>query len=598
MNYLLCSLLAVFSFGPLGAQVLPNLHPMSSNQPNTHKFVVYQMMFHLWGNQYAGALKKNGSYLENGVTKFSDVSTKSLTALQAKGISHLYATGLLEHATMEDFSAYGSPLDHPMVVKGRAGSPFAIKDYYDVNPFLATEPQHRMKEFGDMLERIHQREMKLIIDFVPNHLARQYYSDQKPDGVQDFGAKDKTDLSFSPQNNFYYLPGTQFEVPDGVHPPVESHIPYIEIPAKVSGNNVFSAKPSIHDWFETVKLNYGLDVQHGNVLHADPIPDTWLKMVDVLTYWTNKGVDGFRCDMAEMVPVEFWAFAIPKIKAINPSVVFIAEIYQPDRYRDYIFKGKFDYLYDKVGLYDGIRRLMEQKPEANTADITRVWQQESGDFSEHMLRFLENHDETRINSPGFAANNLWSSIPGMVVTASLHHGPVMLYFGQEFGEKANEVEGFNEADDRTSMFDFWRVDTHQRWVNGGKFNSAKLSVEEKALDHFYIDLFNWIKESEAISKGHFFDLQYAQAPNYPAKKVYSYLRFTDKEAFVILTNFDAKDAHDFDLVVPELAWNMMKRSPGKMTISKLFFPPNQNQKPSIQGNQVHLPANSVLVIKL
>lgn len=570
---------------------------MNVDAPN-HKFVVYQMMFHVWGNQHTGPLKPYGSYLENGVTKFSDISTIGLKALRKKGFTHLYATGLLEHATMEDFSAYGTPLDHPKVVKGRAGSPFAIKDYYDVNPFLAKEPQHRMQEFASMLDRIHQNKMKLIIDFVPNHLARQYYSDQKPKGIEDFGSHDQTDVSFSPKNNFYYLPGTQFEIPDGVHPPIESHIPYIEIPAKVSGNNVFSAKPSVHDWFETVKLNYGLDVQHGNVLHADPIPDTWLKMLDVLTYWTNKGVDGFRCDMAEMVPVEFWAYVIPKIKAINPSVIFIAEIYQPDRYRDYIFRGKFDYLYDKVGLYDGIRRLMEQKPQGTTADITKVWQQESGDFSEHMLRFLENHDETRINTPGFAASNLWSSIPGMVVTSTLHHGPVMIYFGQEFGEKANEIEGFNDADDRTSMFDFWRVDTHQRWLNGGKFDGGQLSKEEKELDSFYVDLMQWIQKSPAIKEGKFFDLQYAQYENYPSQKVYSYLRYTDQEALLVLTNFEANHSHEFEIVIPELAWTMMQRTSGKTKVIKQYFPPTQNQKPNIQGKKVFLPANSALVISL
>ena len=597
MKLFLCLFLTCSFPGASLAQVPPNMNHMNTAAP-THKFVVYQMMFHLWGNQFSGPLKRNGSYLENGVTKFSDISNKGLQALKKKGITHLYATGLLEHATMEDFSAFGSPLDHPMVVKGRAGSPFAIKDYYDVNPFLASEPQHRMKEFASMLDRIHQQEMKLIIDFVPNHLARQYYSDQKPKGVEDFGSHDEKDVSFSTKNNFYYLPGTQFEIPDGVHPPVVSHIPYIEVPAKVSGNNVFSAKPSIHDWFETVKLNYGLDVQHGNVLHTDPIPDTWFKMLDVLTYWTNKGVDGFRCDMAEMVPVEFWAYVIPKIKAINPNVVFIAEIYQPDRYRDYIFRGKFDYLYDKVGLYDGIRRLMEQKPQGTTADITKVWQQESGEFSEHMLRFLENHDETRINSQGFAASNLWSSIPGMVVTATLHHGPMMIYFGQEFGEKANEIEGFNEADDRTSMFDFWRVDTHQRWLNAGKFDGGQLTAEEKELDTFYVDLMRWIQQSNPIRQGKFFDLQYAQDSNYPAQKVYSYLRYTEKEALLVLTNFDANHSQEFEIEIPELAWNMMNRKPGKTIVTKQYFPPRQNQKPSILDKKVFLPANSALVITL
>ncbi|USQ04444.1 alpha-amylase family glycosyl hydrolase [Aquirufa antheringensis] len=568
---------------------------MAQKSVKTDKHVVYQMMFHLWGNQNTN-VKRNGSAAENGVTKFKDISTKGLQALKKKGYSHLYTTGILEHATMEDFSAFGSPLDHPQVVKGRAGSPFAIKDYYDVNPFLADKPAERMQEFSAMLDRVHQADLKLVLDFVPNHLARVYHSDQKPAGVVDFGQNDNKDLSFSPSNNFYYLPGTQFTIPTGVNPPVPVTVPYIEIPAKVSGNNVFSAQPSIHDWFETVKLNYGVDLQHGNQTHFDPIPDTWLKMTDVLVYWTKKGVDGFRCDMAEMVPVEFWAYAIPKVKALNPEVVFIAEIYNPQEYRNYIFKGGFDYLYDKVGLYDGIRHIMENKPGATTADITRVWQQESGDFANHMLRFLENHDETRLNSRGFAASNFWSTIPGMVLTASMHDGPLMIYFGQEFGEKAQEIEGFNEADDRTTMFDFYRVDTHQRWLNGGKFDGGKLTAAEKEIDSFYSELLAWINSSEVIQKGKFFDLQYAQNAAYPKDKVYAYLRYTDKGRNLIICNFDSVN-HDFNIEIPTLAMDMMGIKSYTLKTIKSFVPPTAAAG-KVEGNRIQIPSNSAIVISL
>ena len=568
---------------------------MAQKSVKTDKHVVYQMMFHLWGNQNTN-VKKNGSAAENGVTKFKDVSTKGLQALKKKGYSHLYTTGILEHATMEDFSAFGSPLDHPQVVKGRAGSPFAIKDYYDVNPFLADKPAERMQEFAAMLDRVHQADLKLVLDFVPNHLARAYYSDQKPAGVVDFGQNDNKDLSFSPSNNFYYLTGTQFTIPTGVNPPVPVTVPYIEIPAKVSGNNVFSAQPSIHDWFETVKLNYGVDIQHGNQTHFDPIPDTWLKMTDVLLYWTKKGVDGFRCDMAEMVPVEFWAYAIPKVKALNPEAVFIAEIYNPQEYRNYIFKGGFDYLYDKVGLYDGIRHIMENKPGASTADITRVWQNESGDFANHMLRFLENHDETRLNTPAFAANNFWSTIPGMVLTASMHDGPLMIYFGQEFGEKAQEIEGFNEADDRTTMFDFYRVDTHQRWLNGGKFDGGKLTAAEKEIDSFYTELVAWINSSEVIQKGKFFDLQYAQNAGYPKDKVYAYLRYTDKGRNLIICNFDSVN-HDFNIEIPTLALDMMGIKSYALKTIKSFVPPAA-QAGKVEGNRIQISSNSAIIISL
>lgn len=568
---------------------------MAQKSVKTDKHVVYQMMFHLWGNQNAN-VKKNGSAAENGVTKFKDVSTKGLQALKKKGYSHLYTTGILEHATMEDFSAFGSPLDHPQVVKGRAGSPFAIKDYYDVNPFLADKPAERMQEFAAMLDRVHQADLKLVLDFVPNHLARVYHSDQKPAGVVDFGQNDNKDLSFSPSNNFYYLPGTQFTIPTGVNPPVLVTVPYIEIPAKVSGNNVFSAQPSIHDWFETVKLNYGVDIQHGNQTHFDPIPDTWLKMTDVLLYWTKKGVDGFRCDMAEMVPVEFWAYAIPKVKALNPEAVFIAEIYNPQEYRNYIFKGGFDYLYDKVGLYDGIRHIMEKKPGASTADITRVWQNESGDFANHMLRFLENHDETRLNTPAFAANNFWSTIPGMVLTASMHDGPLMIYFGQEFGEKAQEIEGFNEADDRTTMFDFYRVDTHQRWLNGGKFDGGKLTAAEKEIDSFYTELVAWINSSEVIQRGKFFDLQYAQNAAYPKDKVYAYLRYTDKGRNLIICNFDSVN-HDFNIEIPTLALDMMGIKSYALKTINSFVPPAA-QAGKVEGNRIQISSNSAIIISL
>jgi glycosidase len=572
------------------------LHPlMAQDKSKSDKHVVYQMMFHLWGNQQT-QVKRNGSASENGVTKFKDISEKGLKALKKKGYSHLYTTGILEHATMEDMTAYGSPLDHPHVVKGRAGSPFAIKDYYDVNPFLADKPTERMQEFAAMLDRVHKADLKLVLDFVPNHLARAYHSDMKPAGVVDFGQNDNKDLSFSSNNNFYYLPGTQFTVPAGVNPPVPVTVPYIEIPAKVSGNNVFSAQPSIHDWFETVKLNYGVDLQHGNQTHFDPIPDTWLKMTDVLLYWTKKGVDGFRCDMAEMVPVEFWAYAIPKVKAINPEAVFIAEIYNPGEYRNYIFKGGFDYLYDKVGLYDGIRHIMEKKPGATTADITRVWQQESGDFANHMLRFLENHDETRLNTPAFAANNFWSTIPGMVLTASMHDGPLMIYFGQEFGEKAQEIEGFNEADDRTTMFDFYRVDTHQRWVNGGKFDGGKLTADEKVIDSFYTDLLAWVNSSCVIQLGKFFDLQYAQNAGYPKDKVYSYLRYTEKDRNLIICNFDSVD-HSFAVEIPTLALDMMGVKSVQWKEEKAFLPPASSAV-KVEGNHIQIPANSALIITL
>ncbi len=566
-----------------------------SNESN--KLIIYQMMFHLWGNTVTNP-QKNGHSTTNGTTKFIDVSNKALNILHDKGFTHLYTTGIIEHATKEDYSDYGCTLDHPSIVKGSCGSPFAIKDYYDVNPFLANNPENRLDEFNLMVDRIHENKLKIILDFVPNHLARNYQSDKKPDGVNDFGFNDRKDVDFSPQNNFYYLPGTQFIVPNNGE--IESNIQaYVEIPAKASGNNVFSSQPTIHDWFETVKLNYGIDYHNNGHIHFDPIPDTWYKMLEVLTYWTNLGVDGFRCDMAEMVPVEFWAFVIPKIKEINPDLIFIAEIYQPSLYADYIYKGHFDYLYDKVGLYDSLRSLMEQKSEAHTSLITQVWQQESGEFSNKMLRFLENHDETRINSSGFAAHNIWSSIPAMLITSTLHGGPFMIYFGQEFGEKANEIEGFNDADDRTTMFDFWRVDSHQRWFNHGKFNHDLLTSQEIEIDHFYQQLFNFVKNSNAVQMGQFFDLQYVQRENYPSKYVYAYLRYTNDEQLLFVINFHASENFQLEIVIPDLAFELMNKYNLKWKIENMFTPPTIEYKNDEISDKifVEIPPNSALIFK-
>jgi glycosidase len=563
----------------------------------THKLIIYQMMFHLWGNTTTNP-QKNGDSITNGTTKFNDVSNKALKVLHDKGFTHLYTTGIVEHATKEDYSKYGCSVDHPSIVKGSCGSPFAIKDYYDVNPFLANKPENRLEEFNLMVKRIHESKLKIILDFVPNHLARNYQSDKKPEGVTDFGVDDRNDVTFSPQNNFYYLPGTQFTVPYQAEIDQNTQA-YVEIPAKASGNNVFSSQPSNHDWFETIKLNYGIDYPNNGHIHFDPIPDTWHKMFEVLTYWTNLGVDGFRCDMAEMVPVEFWAFVIPKIKSINPDLIFIAEIYQPSLYADYIFKGHFDYLYDKVGLYDSLRSLMEQKHDAHTSAITKVWQQESGEFSNKMLRFLENHDETRINSPGFAQENIWSTIPAMLITATLHGGPFMIYFGQEFGEKANEIEGFNDADDRTTMFDFWRVDSHQRWLNYGAFNHELLTGQEKDLDLFYQHLFKFVKDSKVVQIGQFFDLQYVQGENYPSKFIYSYLRYTNEEQLLFVNNFHSSETFPLEIIIPHLAFELMNKHNIMWKIEHSFTPPTIEYKNRDISDKIYveIPPNSALIFK-
>ena len=535
-----------------------NLTKDKMTSPKTDKLVVYQIYTRLFGN-LKSTNKFYGSIEENGTGKFNDINDKALQALKKFGVSHVWFTGVIEHATMTDYSKFGIPQDNPLVVKGIAGSPYAIKDYYDVDPDLAVDVKKRMKEFEALIKRSHTNGLKVLIDCVPNHVARSYHSDVKPKEVKDFGEEDDKRKAFANYNNFYYLPGQDFVIPDGVNPPVTVKNSFYESPAKATGNDVFSAKPSINDWFETIKLNYGVDYLDNRKKHFEPIPNTWLKMRDMLTFWTKKGVDGFRCDMAEMVPYEFWGWVIPEIQKINPEIIFIAEIYNPQNYRQYLFEGKFDYLYDKVGLYDALRRLMEGGGNAN--DITKVWQNESGDFSNRMLRFLENHDEQRIASKQFA-NDPFKAIPAMVVSAMLHSGPVMLYFGQEVGVNPIVAEGFSGEDGRTTMFDYWGVPEFQNWVNNHNYDGGKLSQKEKQLRDIYANILAFTNENEAVKSGKFFDLQYfngnGQSVNYNDKKIFSYLRFTKKQKLLFICNFDLEKSYSTSVFIPQGAWEMMQ----------------------------------------
>ena len=514
-------------------------HIMLDESPTTEKMVLYQMMTRLFGNTNT-TNKKYGTIEENGVGKFNDISTKALQELKKLGITHVWYTGIIEHAVIRDYTQFNIELDDADVVKGRAGSPYAIKDYYDVNPDLAEDVEQRMQEFEALLKRSHEQDLKVIIDFVPNHVARQYNSDAKPTGTIDLGEHDDTSKAFDPNNNFYYIPNKSFKVPSEYVPLGEHSFPtkdgkFDENPAKATGNDKFTAAPSVDDWFETVKLNYGVDYENDRKTYFDPIPDTWLKMTAILKFWASKGVDGFRCDMAEMVPVEFWDYAIKEVKKDFPEIVFIAEIYNPNAYSSYIEQGGFDFLYDKVQLYDTLKHIMQGT--GSTANLPAIWQNLKGQ-NKHMLRFLENHDEQRIASPDFAGE-AEKAIPAMVVSAAWYTGPVMIYFGQEVGEPGAGEEGFGGEDGRTTIFDYWGVPEHQKWLNEKNYDGAGLSKPQKELRAFYGQLLNITANSEAIAKGKFIDLHsFSQEEGKAAEKTYHFIRSSKNEHLLFLTNFD------------------------------------------------------------
>ncbi len=536
------------------------------------KAVVYQVFARLFGNTNT-TNKPWGTIEQNGVGKFADFNDKALSGIKNLGITHIWYTGVPHHAVINDYTAYGISNDDPDVVKGRAGSPYAVKDYYNVNPDLATNPAERLEEFKALINRTHKHQMKVLIDIVPNHVARKYEGLTNPEGVSDFGINDNKSVEYARDNNFYYIPNTEFEVPKwennysplGVDSNSLEDNKFKEIPAKWTGNGSRLPQPNFNDWYETVKINYGVRPdgskdfeilpdtysQMGYQAHFEfwktkDIPDSWIKFKDIALYWLDLGVDGFRFDMAEMVPVEFWSFMNSSIKMKNPGAFLLAEVYNPQLYRDYIHKGKMDYLYDKVELYDSIKHIMQGH---GWTDHIPVVQKGMQDIEHHMLHFLENHDEQRIASPDFVGKAEIAK-PAMVVSATLSTSPTMIYFGQEVGESGNEEAGFGSPT-RTSIFDYIGVPNHQRWVNDKKFDGGQLSESEKSLRDFYKRLLNFTIKSDALmgdyQEIHFYNKEHTE--NYD-HRVLSYVRWSENEKLVVVSNFDSNKNYDFELKIP------------------------------------------------
>ena len=518
----------------------------------SNKMIIYQVFTRLYGNRCTNRME-DGTIAENGCGKLNDFTPKSLKAITEMGVSHIWYTGVIRHASQTDYTQYGIPKQHAAVVKGKAGSPYAITDYYDIDPDLAENVEQRMQEFEALVERTHKAGLKVIIDFVPNHVARQYHSICKPQGVKDLGEEDNPQNGFDPQNNFYYCPGQRFHPYfDLYHGETEE---YYEEPAKATGNDCFHNAPGMNDWYETVKLNYGVDYYAGGVGHFNPIPNTWDKMTEILLFWAAKGVDGFRCDMAEMVPAAFWHWATDKVKYRYPECVFIGEVYNPAEYRNYLGAG-FDYLYDKVGMYDTVRSVI--CGQQSTHAITGAWQQ-TDDIKQHMLYFLENHDEQRVASDFFAGDGR-KGIPGLVVSALLQQNPLMIYFGQEYGERGMDKEGFSGCDGRTTIFDYWSVDTMVRAAN------RKYTLREKYIYDMYRKVMTLAQKEKAITQGEMFDLMYA---NGHLQRQYAFIRKHGGEAILVIANF-ADQATTVNVNIPAHAFDYLGLSEKNSQVTDLL----------------------------
>ena len=553
---------------------------------NDKKIIIYQVFTRLFGNNN-NRCRPNGDIKENRCGKMADFTNKALGEIRRLGATHVWYTGIIEHATQTDYRRYNIRPDHPAIVKGKAGSPYAIKDYYDVDPDLAKDVPGRMKEFENLVQRTHRNGLGVIMDFVPNHVARQYCSDALPQGREQLGQNDDTNQAFSPQNNFYYIPGASLQGRFDMQGSASE--PYHEYPAKATGNDRFDPYPETNDWYETIKLNYGVDYRRGRITSFSPIPDTWHKMLDILLFWASKNIDGFRCDMAEMVPVEFWQWVIPLVKEQYPHLLFIAEVYNPALYRDYLYRGHFDYLYDKVGLYDTLRAIVCGQESATA--ITYRWQELDG-ISQHMLNFLENHDEQRIASDFFASDP-WKAIPALIVSACRNTSPFMLYFGQELGERGMDAEGFSGRDGRTTIFDYWSVDTIRRWRNNDSFDGRLLTDSEKALQTIYRRILTLCNTEASIRQGEFFDLMYVNKGEwrFNEHRQYAFLRKWGKEVLLFIVNFDPQ-AVDVSVNIPAHAFEYLQmpeleqcRATDLLTgeDSTLSFVPYRSAEVSVNG---------------
>lgn len=517
------------------------------------------MLPRLWGNSNESPVK-GGTLSENGTGKFSDIDTATLEYLKWLGCSHVWFTGILRHSTQT--SEAGCTPSHPQFVKGNAGSPYAICDYYDVNAYLADDPDKRMEEFEALIKRSHDAGLKVIMDFVPNHVSRDYGKVNPSKGHPVLGEEDDRSVHWRPENDFFYYPGQRLTLPSPVPAGYE---PYEEFPAMATGNNCYNANPGVNDWYETVKINYG-----------DDHTPTWDKMYDIIDFWASKGVDGFRCDMVELVPKSFMKWMIAKAKAAHPSVIFIAEVYKKEEYNEYIRSVGFDYLYDKSGLYDTLKSIVDKSVNDNgmpvelwqsTSGITRNWQF-LGDIQPYMLNFLENHDEQRFASEFFGGDAMKTLAP-LYVSLFLNTAPFMIYFGEEVGEKGMDHEGFSGRDGRTTIFDWWSVASVRRLrkmissgayktLDAGKIAMAGLERGEAELFCRFAEAIRTAAADEAVRKGSTYDLCYCNmsSDGFDKNRHFAFLRDYEEHTLLIATNFSQYEAK-MKLVIPEHAFDWM-----------------------------------------
>ena len=512
------------------------------------RVVIYQLVVRHFSNTTT-TRRVDGTLEDNGVGRFDDIDDDAIAGLKELGVTHVWLTGIPRQATLTDWSSIGLPPDDPDVVKGRAGSFYAVRDYFDTSPDYATDPTKRLDEPKALIERLHDADLKVLVDLVPNHVARGYGSVVRPDS--DFGAGDDPTVFFDPDNHFFYLvdpPGQALELsrPEGWNPAgVSFDGRYAREDGsepgrtpKVTGNDVTSPRPSANDWYETVKLNWGYDFTSGTASY-DPRPATWDTMDEVVAYWQDLGVDGFRADFAHLVPGEAWTWLLQRARDRDPDAFFVAEAY--DNLIGLQDTG-FDAVYHDAA-YDALKRLYQGR--ASQGDVDGVYLGLSNERRHRWLHYLENHDERRIASPLVASGSEDGSGFGSAAAGRqlgplqflITNGPVLIYNGQEVGEDGSGVEGFGGEDGRTTIFDYWSLPALQGWVNDHAYDGGGLTSEQAALRDWYGQLLTGPVHDPDVRGSGFWGLEYVNNstanPGFP-DDLYTFARFRPGSGRLVL----------------------------------------------------------------
>ena len=549
--------------------------------------VIYQLFVRHFSN-FSQGQKPWGSKEENGCGTFEGITDTALAAIAQMGVTHLWLTGVLRHATQTPYA--GLPAHPACVVKGIAGSPYAVVDYFDVDPDLAVVPEARLDEFRALLTRCRRHGMIPMLDFVPNHVSRCYESTIAPQ--HQFGARDRRDVFFDRHNSYYYLAqgagDGRMLLPDGEFAAERGC-------GRVTGNNAALWAPSAYDWYETVKLNYGCDYRHGaaeaealpGMMAPDvAVPHTWLLMDEVLAWWQDMGVGGFRCDMAHMVPPAFWRWAIARARLRDGGVFFMAEAYNDHMkltagdVHTTLLEAGFGGVYDAEA-YQALRALFESNAWANDLDACH---RPDGPRFTGGVRYVENHDEPRMASPLF-----WGGVGEYVARAAMvaqyasTAAPVLFYNGQETAERAEGPGGFGGNNGRSSIFDYTHLPRLQRWTHGGRYDGALLSDDERSLRDFCGRLLRLLQHP-ALAKGEFYGLNWAnmQTPDFGREpgestsghRAYAFLRHdaAARATLLVVCNFSPTQAASLHVHIPSHAREWARKRAAQFSFTDLLCP--------------------------